>query len=239
MKLNRQSNVYTVVYIIIMVVVVGAALAYTAMALRGRQSENARADKMKQILASIHVAPGTGARPVEVFDRYIPGQKVINASGREVEGENAFDIDVAQQSKLPSDKRLLPLFVADVDGATKYIKPISGTGLWGPIWGYISIDPDGTTVYGAYFAHKGETPGLGAEIEKPQFSNRFDGKHIIKDGVFQPISVVKPGMRPAGNEDYVDGISGGTITSKGVSAMLDNCLVPYRAFLSSVGRETR
>lgn len=237
MKLNRQSNVYTVVYIIIMVVVVGAALAYTSMSLRERQSENARADKMKQILASIHVAPSQGEKPAEVFDRYILAQKVINASGEEVNGENAFDIDVAAQSKLPSDKRLLPLFVADVDGATKYIIPMSGTGLWGPIWGYISVDADGSTVYGAYFAHKGETPGLGAEIEKPQFSNRFDGKHIIKDGVFMPISVVKPGMRPAGDEDYVDGISGGTITSKGVGSMLNNCLVPYRTFLGSLDRD--
>ncbi|HJE38701.1 MAG: NADH:ubiquinone reductase (Na(+)-transporting) subunit C [Candidatus Amulumruptor caecigallinarius] len=237
MKLNRQSNIYTVVYIIIMVVVVGAALAYTSMALSERQGENERADKMRQILASIHVVPAAGEKPAEVFDWYIAEQKVLDASGQVVDGENAFDIDVAQQSKLPSDKRLLPLFVADVDGATKYIIPMSGTGLWGPIWGYISIDADGTTVYGAYFAHKGETPGLGAEIDKPQFCNSFDGKHVIKDGVFQPISVVKPGMRPTGNEDYVDGISGGTITSKGVSAMLDNCLVPYRAFLSAVNRE--
>lgn len=132
MKLNRQSNIYTVVYIIIMVVVVGAALAYTSMALSERQGENERADKMRQILASIHVAPADGEKPAEVFDRYIAEQKVLDASGQVVDGENAFDIDVAQQSKLPSDKRLLPLFVADVDGATKYIIPMSGTGLWGP-----------------------------------------------------------------------------------------------------------
>ena len=237
MKLSRRSKVYTSEYILSRVGGVGVALADTSMAVSERRGENERADKMRQVLASIHVVPAAGEKPAEVFDWYIAEQKVLDASGQVVDGENAFDIDVAQQSKLPSDKRLLPLFVADVDGATKYIIPMSGTGLWGPIWGYISIDADGTTVYGAYFAHKGETPGLGAEIDKPQFCNSFDGKHVIQDGVFQPISVVKPGMRPSGNEHFFHRISGCPFTSRGVCAMLDNCLVPYRAFLSAVNRE--
>ena len=129
----------------------------------------------------------------------------------------------------------LPVYVCTLaDGSRKYILPVYGAGLWGPIWGYVAVDSDGSTIYGAYFAHQGETPGLGAEIEKPAFSDHFEGRHLFKEGKFQPIEVVKKGMVPTDGADYVDGISGGTITSKGVGAMLDNCLTPYKKFLRSL-----
>ena len=115
--------------------------------------------------------------------------------------------------------------------------PMYGAGIWGPILGYISVEEDGSTIYGAYFAHQGETPGLGAEIEKPAFTGQFAGKTLIKDSIFVPVTVVKAGQHPAGNADYVDGVSGGTITSKGVAAMLDNCLLPYKAFLESLSTQ--
>ena len=105
---------------------------------------------------------------------------------------------------------------------------------WGPIWGYVSFDADGSTIYGAFFDHQGETPGLGAEIAKPQFSDQFQGLSVEKDGVFTPVTVVKNGQKPDGAGDYVDGISGGTITSLGVASMLDDCLTPYKAFLESI-----
>ena len=98
----------------------------------------------------------------------------------------------------------------------------------------MALDADGSTVYGAYFAHQGETPGLGAEIEKPAFSSQFEGKQLFKGSRFLPVAVVKAGQKPVGDEDYVDGVSGGTITSKGVSAMLSDCLTPYEAFLSTL-----
>ena len=122
------------------------------------------------------------------------------------------------------------------DGATKYVLPLAGMGLWGPIWGYVAIDSDGTTIYGAFFDHQGETPGLGAEITKPAFTDQFEGKEIFKSGQFLPVEVVKKGMKPEGDADYVDGISGGTITSKGVSAMLGDCLSPYRTYLEKAAR---
>ena len=86
------------------------------------------------------------------------------------------------------------------------------------------------------FDHQGETPGLGAEITKPQFTDQFDGKQMFKDGTFLPVSVVKKGQAPSDTRDYVDGISGGTITSKGVSDMLDDCLRPYKAYLESLSK---
>lgn len=234
MALNKQSNLYTVLYIIVMVVIVGAALAMTSMALADRQQANANADKMRQILASVHIVPEDGGAQ-QLFNKYITAQLVVDSQGKEVKGAEAFKVDVAQQSKTAAHSRLLPVYVCRLDdGSTKYILPVYGAGLWGPLWGYIAVDSDGTTVYGAYFAHQGETPGLGAEIEKPVFSSQFDNKVLWKDNRFAPIAVVKKGQKPTGDEDYVDGVSGGTITSRGVSDMLNDCLTPYAAYLQSL-----
>lgn len=233
--MNKQSNTYTIIYIIILVVVVGTALAATSLALRGRQQENINADKMSQILSAALITPDKKDVVAE-FDKYITRQLVVNERGETIDGVNAFDVDIASQIKLAPDRRELPVFVCTTaDGAQKYILPVYGAGLWGPIWGYVAFDSDGSTIYGAYFAHQGETPGLGAEIEKPAFSSQFEGKQVFKDGRFRPIAVVKKGQQPLNGEDYVDGISGGTITSKGVGSMLDNCLTPYKKFLQSLG----
>lgn len=235
--MNKQSNTYTVIYIIVLVVVVGAALAMTALGLRPQQQENIRADKMKQILASVHIVPSNGNVTAD-FNRYITRSFVVNDLGEEVPG-NAFDIPTTAEAKKPASERLLPVYECTLpDGSIKYIVALDGAGLWGPIWGYVALDADGSTVYGAYFAHQGETPGLGAEIEKPDFQKRFDGKQLFKDGHFLPIAVVKPGQTPAGDEDYVDGISGGTITSKGVGSMIDNCIGAYSKFLQSLSEKS-
>lgn len=235
--MNKQSNTYTIIYIIVLVVVVGTALAATSLALKDRQQENINADKMSQILNAALITPDKKDVVAE-FDRYITEQFVVNERGEKIEGVNAFDVDVASQIKVAADRRELPVFVCTVaDGSRKYILPVYGAGLWGPIWGYVAFDSDGSTIYGAYFAHQGETPGLGAEIEKPAFSSQFEGKKVFKDGRFRPIAVVKAGQQPLNGEDYVDGISGGTITSKGVGAMLDNCLTPYKKFLQGLGQE--
>lgn len=87
------------------------------------------------------------------------------------------------------------MFVCNIDNSIKYIIPVYGAGLWGPIWGYIAVESDGSTIYGAYFSHQGETPGLGAEIAKPAFADQFNGKHLYKGGEFKSISVIKNGMR--------------------------------------------
>lgn len=233
--INKQSNAYTIIYITAMVVIVGAALAITSMVLKDKQLENADADKMKQILSSVHVA-SERSTVVDEYHRYITSTLVVNAKGETLEGVDAFAVNVAAEAKKPVEERQLPVYICTLPdgGATKYILPLAGMGLWGPIWGYVALDADGTTVYGAFFDHQGETPGLGAEIAKPEFSGQFDGKQIIKNGEFLPVAVVKKGQMPQGNEDYVDGISGGTITSKGVGAMLNDCLTPYKAYLETV-----
>lgn len=234
--INKQSNLYTIVYITVMVVIVGAALAFTAMSLKEKQLENADADKMRQILQSVHLTTER-ATVVDDYHRYITSSLVVNDKGETIEGEDAFAVNVALEAKKPAAERLLPVYVCELpDAGKKFILPLSGMGLWGPIWGYVALDADGSTIYGAFFDHQGETPGLGAEIAKPAFTSQFDGKEMFKNGEFLPVTVVKKGQRPAGGEDYVDGISGGTITSKGVAAMLDDCLSPYKAYLESLSK---
>lgn len=232
--INKQSNTYTLLYIVGMVILVGTLLAVTSMSLKDRQQDNADADKMKQILASVHVS-ADGADVNSTYNRLITRTPVVNSLGQTI-GDDAFSVDVQAQSKIADTaKRQLPVYVCDLgEKGVKYILPVYGAGLWGPIWGYVAIDSDGTTVYGAYFAHQSETPGLGAEIEKPAFSDQFDNLNIFKDDRYLPIAVVKKGQTPPDGEDYVDGISGGTITSKGVSAMLADCLAPYETYLREI-----
>lgn len=230
--MNKQSNVYTVIYIIIMVVVVGVALAYTSMSLKDRQNDNVAADKMHQIISSLRIAPEEDVKAQ--FAAVITDQYLVDAQGQRIEGD-AFAVNVANEVKKPAAERQLPVYEAHVaDGSLKYIIPVYGAGLWGPIWGYVALDDDASTIYGAFFNHEGETPGLGAEITKEAFSSQFQGKEMFKNGEMLPVAVVKAGQTPTNGADYVDGISGGTITSKGVSAMLEDCFAPYNAFLQSI-----
>lgn len=232
--MNKNSNTYTIVYISCIVVAVGAILALAAMVLKPLQQHNADADKMKQILASVHITPAEDS-VIEDFGRYITAQYVVDVQGRVI-GSDAFGVDVAAQIKIAdAAQRRLPIYECTLSGGeTKYIIPAYGAGLWGPIWGYIALDADGSTVYGAYFSHQGETPGLGAEIQEPWFSGQFEGKQLFHESEFAPIQVLKKGRKPTGGADYVDAVSGGTITSKGVSAMLDDCLRPYKVYLESL-----
>ena len=109
-------------------------------------------------------------------------------------------------------------------------------GLWGPIWGFVSLESDFNTVYGAYFDHKGETPGLGAEIAEEPFQHQFEGKKIMEDGKFVSVNVLKTTYKsPLGPEHRVDAISGGTITSNGTDEMLKNCLAPYVSYFEKTG----
>lgn len=237
--MNKQSNAYAIIYIIVLVAVVGTALALTSMSLKDRQQENANVDKMKQILASasIPTAGLSGEQVVSLFDEHIPAADmyIVNSKGERVDGD-AFSVSIEKQSKVKDlAERQLPVFQCQKGDSTLYILPVYGAGLWGPIWGYVAVEANGSTVYGAYFSHQGETPGLGAEIETAKFQGQFKGKELFNDGAYYPVEVVKKGQHPANpNADYVDAVSGGTITSQGVSAMLNNCLSPYESFLSTL-----
>ena len=225
--MNRQGNTYTFLYSVVLVVVVAALLSIVSLSLQPRQNENRQNEKRQNILSAIHIS-STAANSAELFDKYIKEQFIINAKGEKVPGK-AFDVNIEQQYKQPLANRELPVFVADVDGATKYILPIYGAGLWGPIWGYISLDDNKDTIYGTFFDHQGETPGLGAEITTPAFNNQIQNKQIFSGEELVSILVIKGGNATGKNE--VDAISGGTITSKGVENMLRNYLTYYEPFL--------
>ncbi len=230
--MNKQGNTYTIAYIIVMVVVVGAALAWVALSLKSKQADNVKIDKMQQILRSVR-QPADEDNAIDLYQKLITDTYIVDINGNKLPGE-AFDVDVAAEVKKPANERKLPVFVCNIDGSRKYILPVYGAGLWGPIWGYISVESDGNTIYGSYFSHQGETPGLGAEITKDHFSNQFADKHLFKDGEFKSVAVMKKGTKPTNGADYVDAISGGTITSKGVQSMLEGCLSCYSEFLKSL-----
>lgn len=235
--MNKQGNTYTLIYIAVLVCIVGAALAWVSLALKPRQEDNVKIDKMQQMLSSIHIASDK-TNAIELYKKYIVDSYIIDSKGNRVEGD-AFEVSMAAEVKKVPEERKLPVFVCNVDKSTKYILPVYGAGLWGPIWGYVSVNEDGNTIYGAYFSHQGETPGLGAEIAHEEFSNQFKNKQLFKDGEFKSIAVEKKGQKPVNGADYVDGISGGTITSKGVQTMLQSCLSCYTSFLTDLQKDTK
>jgi Na+-transporting NADH:ubiquinone oxidoreductase subunit C len=209
-----------------MVVLVAVVLAFTSQSLRSYQKANEDNDKRQQILRSINVQ----ATPDEAEAKYnelIKDAYLVNDTGEKTEGD-AFAADAVKSFA----EHKYPVFIANVNGGTKYIMALQGSGLWGPLWGYIALDDDKNTVFGADFSHAGETPGLGAEISTKAFSKEFSGKKVFRDGEFKSIAIVKPGKSAIG-QDYVDGISGGTITSQGVDKMIFGSLKAYERFLTS------
>ncbi len=229
--MNTDKNSYTLIYAIVMVIVVAFLLSFVSSALKARQTANVELDKKKQILNSLNV-DWLGKDVEALYNTYIVEGLVIDTKGTILEKSKdaAFDIDIVKEMAKPLAERQLPIYVASVDGNKKYIFSLRGTGLWGALWGYIALDSDKNTVYGTYFSHASETPGLGANIADAPFQQQFRGKHILNDrNEFVSIAVMKSGARAEGR-DQVDGISGGTITSKGVENMLYNSLEQYDKF---------
>lgn len=225
--MNRQGNTYTFVYSIVLVVIVAALLSVISLSLQPAQNENIKNEKRQNILRSVNIL-STASESETLFNKYITEQFIINSKGERMEG-NAFDIDVAKEFKKACDQRQLPVFVAQTEKGTKYILPLYGAGLWGPIWGYVSLDENKNTIYGTVFDHQGETPGLGAEITSQHFQTQFQGKLIFDNDQLVSILVKKGGNATGAHE--VDAISGGTITSRGVETMIKNYLTCYESFL--------
>lgn len=227
MDVNKNS--YTFMFAAIMVVVVAALLSFAATSLKPYQDENVRQEKMQNILNSIDVNVSR-AEASRIYTDYIKAEIVFTNNQINEETE-AFSIDLAKEMRRPVSERNLPLYIAEKEGENYFIIPLQGNGLWGPIWGYLALEEDLNTVYGAVFDHQGETPGLGAEINTSGFSSQFSGKKI-KDagGMFVSIEVRKG---DATGNSQVDGISGGTITSDGVELMLKNSIEPYLEFIEN------
>jgi Na+-transporting NADH:ubiquinone oxidoreductase subunit C len=242
MSKKTDSNSYTMIFAVAMVLVVGTMLAFTASSLRPTITANQRIEKQQNILYAMGVNDNdeTSANFVstdiaqEEFKKYIKKQLVIQGD-KVTEDDKAFLIDIKkeQTSAKEGNERRLPLFIGEKDGVTFYIAPIRGKGLWDAIWAYISIDKD-MVIQGAYFDHKGETAGLGANIKQRFFMDDFIGEHLLSsNGNFKGVDVAKGNNDPMNvdkTDNEVDAIAGATITGNGVSAMIKDELklyIPY------------
>ena len=235
--MKTNSNIYTFIYSSVLVVVVAAALAITNGALKERQAKNVEIDKMQQILKSLNVE-ATSQDADAVYRKTIIQSYLINNKGEVIDTSSfsTFNKEISKEVGKPASERALPVFEALIKGETKFVFPVYGAGLWGPIWGYIALNADKNTIFSVSFSHQGETPGLGAEISTDKFQHQFVGKHLFINGLFKSIAVLKPSDKIE-NSDRVDGISGGTITSHGVNNMLQNSLSAYESFLKDTEHE--
>jgi Na+-transporting NADH:ubiquinone oxidoreductase subunit C len=228
--MKNFSNTYIYIFSSVMVIVVALLLALAALQLKPYQDKNIEIEKKQNILASINIS-ATPVNAEEIYAKYITESYVVNTKGEHIDGIDAFTVDIKKEQAKPKEHRILPVYVAVFeDGKNAYVVPLRGKGLWGPIWGYISFEKDLNTIFGANFDHQGETPGLGAEIREAFFQKPFIGKTIFKDSAeFVSVKVNKGGVDP--NDPHaVDAISGGTITSKGLEAMVDSCLILYKDY---------
>ncbi|MEY4134411.1 MAG: hypothetical protein RL386_761 [Bacteroidota bacterium] len=233
-----HSNNYITVYTVIMTLVVSVVLAFLVIGLRPIHSASEAVFKKKDILKSISdQLPGdlkvmSDKEILDLFDSKME-QYVLDANGKLVEGIKAESIDMAAEEKKPANERHYPLFVYKGDKGKLYLTSIRGNGLWDKIWGYVAFGEDLNTIAGVSFGHAAETPGLGAEIsDNPNFPAQFRGKQILEEGNYVSVAVVKGGVKKPAHE--VDGISGATITSVGVSEMFHKGLQPYLPYFESL-----
>ena len=235
MDVNKNS--YTIGFASIMVIIVAALLSFTALELKPYQSKNIEQEKKQNILKSVGILVERAAAS-DIYPEFIKEDIVLNYLGEIKNNMLASNVDLSKELKKDLEEQSLPLFIAeDSLGQTKYIIPLRGTGLWGPVWGFISLNDDLNTIYAAVFDHKAETPGLGAEINRPFFQDPFKGKKIMNDGEFVSVVVLKKPNNEISQDHQVDGISGGTITSDGVSEMINERLSKYLPYFKSISPE--
>lgn len=236
--MNTNKNSYTIIYAAVMVVIVAFLLAFVSSALKPTQDKNVALDKKKQILAALNVRGLKDAQDIEAkYSEYVVADMVVKQDGSVVkEGKEKEDDGFKVENKEISPD-CLPVYLCNVNGETKYLVPMTGRGLWGGLWGYMSINADLQTVFGAYFSHEGETAGLGALIADEPFQNQFKGKHLFADTTSNQVAltVVKNGKVEPGKENYqVDGITGATLTSNGVAEMVTQGLQQYMGYFQKV-----
>jgi Na+-transporting NADH:ubiquinone oxidoreductase subunit C len=228
--MKEFSSKYIFGFATAMVIVVAVFLSVAATMLQPKQLKNLEVDKKKSMLEAIRVQ-STPETAEGMYEKYITESFVLDSKGQVVEGVDAFTVDLRVEQRKPLDKQYLPVFRAhSEDGENVIILPLQGKGLWGPIWGYVALRSDMNTIYGVTFDHKGETPGLGAEINTTWFEGTFTDKKLFDEEKFVSVEVRKGGARED-DPHAVDGISGGTITSKGLERMLLEGIGKYNEYL--------
>lgn len=232
------SNKYVTIYTLVMTVIVSVLLAFLFSGLKPVHDANAAVFKKREILKAVEdylpkpLDQMTNQEVLDMFESQIE-QVVIDANGQPVEGVRADEVDLAQEEKKPADQRLYPIFVYNTDKGKLYLVAVRGNGLWDKIWGTVALEEDFNTVAGVSFGHVGETPGLGAEItDNPAFPAQFKGKQIYEGDKFVSVAVVKGGVKDPAHQ--VDAITGATITSNGVTEMLEKGLKIYLPYFESL-----
>lgn len=239
------TNGYIFRYAAIMVIIAAALLSTAAVLLKPFQDRNMAIEKMGSILTSADIKGVETDETITMFNKFVTEAVVVDQDGNVVEkytdasmqDSKAFSISMKKElyKKSKGENFELPLYIVEKDGEKSYIFPMMGVGLWGPVWGNIALQEDLNTIIGVTFGHKGETPGLGAEITTKMFTNQFIGKQIFdSNGEFTSILVVKGGAKtlPQNRQIHaVDAISGGTITSNSVSDMIDNVISSYIPYI--------
>lgn len=236
--MDTNSNKYTFLFAIVMVITIAGLLSYTATNLKPLQQKNIKAEKMQNILSTIGVDVSREDANIG-FNKYIKQQLALRQDGTVDKNSNAFELSLKKELKKDVINQRFPLYVAEKEDKTFYVIPLHGAGLWDAIWGYVALDTDKNTIVGANFDHKAETPGLGAEITTDWFEKQFIGKTLLEDLAkgftldnFISVKAVKGGAK-VGDLHGVDGISGGTITSDGVSDMLQERLAHYLPYFKN------
>lgn len=231
----RQSNLYIVIYAGVLTIVCGGLLALAAEGLKEKQQFNIDMEQKKNILSTVIILE----EGVDINALYSKRVKafVVDFQGNVKEGMQPKDVNLAVEYKKPQDQRLLPVyeFRNETDSTkTEYVVlPVYGYGLWNNIWGFVALKSDLNTVQGVKFQHAGETPGLGARIETDEdVQDRYKGKTIYENGKLVSVTMMKgEGKDYSSNSHQVDGLSGATLTAKGVNNMLQDYFVAYENYM--------
>ena len=222
-KFNVNSNAYIIIYSVVMVVIVAVLLSVTSLSLQERQGENILNEKKQQIVKALGEDPMMAS-----YADVVAEAAMLDKNGNKIEGKNDTDIFNALGDLTASfEAGEYPIFKA-ANGSV--VVPVYGAGLWGPVWGYIALEPDMNTVKGIVMDHSGETPGLGAEITTDKVQSSFVGKTIFEGNDFVSVSMRKGG---ATHNHEVDAISGGTKTCNGVNDMLKAGLEGYLPYINA------
>ncbi|MCS6967396.1 MAG: NADH:ubiquinone reductase (Na(+)-transporting) subunit C [Cytophagales bacterium] len=232
----QQSNFYIITYTAALTVICGLLLSVTATGLKSKQQENIALEQKKNILASVMKLRNTDDVRA-IYEKRVKSY-VIDFEGEVKQGMKAEEVSVANEYKKPKVERLYPVYeIVAENNPNKteyYVFPVYGFGLWDNIWGFVALENDLNTIKGVKFDHKGETPGLGARIATEEIQARYVGKKIFEgDSIVSVVMQKGEGQDYSNNPHQVDGMSGATITGKGLNAMLAEYLSGYQNFIKS------
>lgn len=241
--MDTSKNSYTIIFAVVMVLVVGSVLAYTASSLKPTIDLNEKFEKQQNILYAMGVNENVEGSAVfipadsvqGVFNKYIKEQLIIQG-GKVKRDSSAYLVNLKRELKKDKNERKLPLFIGQKDNQNYFIIPLYGKGLWDAIWGYISLNKD-FVVQGVYFDHKGETPGLGANIKQRYFMDDFTGEEIMHGTEYSGITVAKGNNDPLNkrkDDGKVDALAGATITGNGVTAMINSTVKLYIPYIKDL-----